>query len=121
MFFFSPQKVVCGVCTYFILQRQKFWCAFVVVFFWLLFSFDSLVRSFSLVRSLSLFLSRSFVLSLSLVASFFLSFFYVLSLFCPDEKRKKPKRTRKSASLCLCATVGIFSQLFLSLSLNATT
>ena len=100
-FFFSSCKKWFVVCVLISFQRQKFWCAFVVVFFWLLFSF---VLSRSFVLSLFFSLVRSFVLSLSLslVASFFLSFFYVLSLFCPDKKRKKPKLTRKSASLSVC-------------------
>ena len=68
---------------------------------------------------MSLFLSRSFSLSLLLLLSFFL--FRVVCSVLSDTKKKKTKTHEKKCFSSVCA-IGIFSQLFLSLSsLNATT
>ena len=86
--------------------------AFVVVFL-----VEGLSRSLKFF--LSLFLSRSFSLSLLLLLSFFL--FRVVCSVLSDTKKKKTKTHEKKCFSSVCA-IGIFSQLFLSLSsLNATT
>ena len=75
--------------------------AFLWLCFWLK---DSLVFSFFL----SLFLSLSF--SLSLVASFFL-----FRVVCSVHGHQQDQKLKKKC-FSVCANIGIFSQLFLSLS-----
>ena len=112
VFFFSSCKKWFVVCVLISLQRQKFWCAFVVVFFWLLFSF---VLSRSFVLSLFFSLVRSFSLSLSLLLSFFLSFTCCRCSVLTRKEKNQNSQEKVLLSLSVCHYWNIFSTVLVSL------